>query len=57
MPKGSAPLREVTTGNTEKSSNIYSDNYDAETDIMQRVNNSENTKQSGITDFINRLFG
>ena len=57
MPKDSAPLLEVTTGNTEKSSNIYSDNYDAETDIMQCINNSENTKQSGITDFINRLFG
>ncbi len=57
MPKDSAPLLDATGAHTEKSCSIYSDNYDAETDIMQCLNNSENKKQAGITDFINRFFG
>ena len=56
MPKNSTPLLDVKPSNTEKSASIYSDNYDAETDIMQSLNNSEKNKNSGIYNFISRLF-
>ena len=56
IPKDTAPLLDMKYSDTKKSSNIYSENYDAETDVMQSLNNNESKKQSGVFYFINRFF-
>ncbi len=42
--------------NVEKSSNIYSDNYDAELDIMQAMNDTQSVDGNGLFSFINKFF-
>ncbi len=56
IPRDTEPLIKMTS-DTEKSANIYSDNYDAETDIMQSLHNQDSENKSGFTNFINKLFG
>lgn len=42
---------------TEKSTNIFSENYDAEQDVMQSMNDFDSTTQNGgLGGFINKFF-
>ena len=40
----------------EKSASIYSDNYDAEADLMQAMSDNQTEDGSHIFSFINKLF-
>ena len=40
----------------EKSASIYSDNYDAEADLMQAMSDNQTDDGSHIFSFINKLF-
>ncbi len=56
IPRNSEPLIKMDTG-VEKSASIYSDNYDAETDIMQSLNETQNSSDNkGLLGFINKYF-
>ena len=56
IPRNSEPLIKMDTG-VEKSASIYSDNYDAETDIMQSLNETQNSfDNKGLLGFINKYF-
>lgn len=59
MPKDTEPLSELSMQSVQKSSSIYSENYDAEADIMQSMNfDSNNSDMNGkFLGFVNKLFG
>ena len=58
IPKDTAPLLDMKYSDTKKSSNIYSENYDAETDIMQSLNEAQNASDNkGLLGFINKYLG
>lgn len=57
IPKDTEPLLKAQSSNEQKSASIYSENYDAETDIMQSLNQDySNVEQKGIIGFISRFF-
>ena len=57
LPRDAAPLIN-TTAEVEKSASIYSENYDAETDIMQSLNEAQNASDNkGLLGFINKYLG
>ncbi len=57
LPKDSAPLLTVVSTSAEKSSSIYSDNYDAQADIEQCMNIDENNNlRFKLFNFIGRIF-
>ena len=56
VPRDSQPMVQQNQ-NVEKSANIYSDNYDAEADLMQAMNEDSSHSQNSIKGFINRFFG
>ena len=56
IPRNTEPLLDINSArSTEKSTSIYSENYDAETDIMQSMNNETQNKQFTVMNFINKL--
>lgn len=56
IPKDSAPLLKETQ--QIKSASIYSENYDAETDLMQSLNEQDNQMtENGLLGFINKFLG
>lgn len=57
IPKDTEPLLKLNSENT-KSISIYSDNYDAETDLIQSMN-EQNTvnNNNGLLGFINKFLG
>ena len=58
IPKEAEPLLGTEYFNAEKSANIFSDNYDAETDVMQNLNmQSSLDSQNNILSSIGKLFG
>lgn len=59
IPKDIEPLVGTSSQAVEKSSNIFSDNYDAEADVLQCMNlDSNNTDLNGkMLGFINKFFG
>lgn len=57
IPRNTEPLVKASS-NVEKSASIYSDNYDAETDVMQSLKEAETMNdQSGPANFLRKLFG
>ncbi len=58
IPKDTEPLLTVSTGSVSKSTSIYSENYDAEADLLQSMNNMpEETKNSqGLLGMITKFF-
>lgn len=58
IPKESAPLLKPSDSEVIKSSNIYSENYDAETDIMQSMNEYQHDSDNDgkFLGFLNRFF-
>ena len=57
IPKDTEPLLKAQSSNEQKSASIYSENYDAETDIMQSLNqDNNNIENNGIIGFISRFF-
>ena len=57
IPKDTEPLLKTQSSNELKSASIYSENYDAETDIMQSLNQDyNNIEKNGIIGFISRFF-
>lgn len=58
IPRNTEPLLDINSAqSTEKSTSIYSENYDAEADIMQSINGENSSNQSGVIGFINKFFG
>ncbi len=57
MPKDTEPLLNVSDYGLEKSSSIYSSNYDAETDVLQSMakSGSDNDLSSKLLGFINKF--
>lgn len=56
MPRNSEPLIK-SEPEVEKSASIYSDNYDAETDLLKSMETQENTQPAGgLLGFINKYF-
>lgn len=56
IPRNTEPLLDINSArSTEKSTSIYSENYDAEADIMQSINNETQNKQFTVMNFINKL--
>ena len=56
IPKDTTPLLKDTQ--RVKSANIYSENYDAETDLMQSMNEHEKIfDNNGLLGFINKFLG
>ena len=57
MPKDTEPLLNVSDYGLEKSSSIYSSNYDAETDVLQSMATSDSDKDlsSKLLGFINKF--
>ena len=56
IPRNTEPLLDINSArSTEKSTSIYSENYDAETDIMQSMNNETQNKQFTVMNFINKF--
>ena len=56
IPRNTEPLLDINSArSTEKSTSIYSENYDAETDIMQGMNNETQNKQFTVMNFINKF--
>lgn len=56
VPRDTQPMVQQNQ-NVEKSANIYSDNYDAEADLMQAMKDDSLQSQNSIKGFINRFFG
>ena len=57
IPRDTAPLLK-TSSDTPKSPSIYSENYDAEADVMQSLNQQHNTVvDNGLLGFINKFIG
>ena len=57
IPRDTAPLLK-TSSDTPKSPSIYSENYDAEADVMQSLNQQQNTVvDNGLLGFINKFIG
>ena len=56
IPRDSEPILNISQYGYEKSSSIYSSNYDAETDVMENLDKSDNKKDFGtkILGFINK---
>lgn len=60
IPQTSEPLVKMNNKAeySQKSTSIYSENYDAEADVMQCLKESrEQNKNSGIIGFLNSFFG
>ena len=58
MPRESEPLLGAEYQNTVKSANIFSENYDAETDVMQSLDlQASSGVQSNILSSIGKFFG
>lgn len=59
IPKETEPLLKADDKSVVKSSNIFSDNYDAETDLLQSMNSQDgNSDMNGkLLGFINKFFG
>lgn len=59
IPKDTEPLIQASSGSAQKSSNIFSENYDAEADVLQSMNISENDSDLNgkLLGFINKFFG
>lgn len=56
IPKETQPLLKETP--QVKSSSIYSENYDAETDILQSMNEQDGSETpNGLLGFINKFLG
>lgn len=56
IPRNTEPLLDINSArSTEKSTSIYSENYDAETDIMQSMNNETQNKHFTVMNFINKF--
>lgn len=55
VPRDTQPLVQQNH-NVEKSANIYSENYDAEADLMQAMNNESLNEGKGILGFIDKIF-
>lgn len=56
IPKNTEPLLK-TSYDTEKSSSIYSDNYDAETDVLNSMANEDiKSNKTGLMGIINKYF-
>lgn len=57
MPKDTEPLLNVSDYGLEKSSSIYSSNYDAETDVLQSMakSGSDNDLSSKLLGFVNKF--
>ena len=57
IPRDTKPLLSNTDASL-KSASIYSENYDAETDIMQSMESFENNSvlNQGLISFINKFF-
>lgn len=56
IPRNTEPLVK-SSENAEKSASIYSDNYDAETDVMESLKQYDSKNQGVLANFINKLFG
>lgn len=58
IPRDTEPLLRVSKGNVDKSTSIYSENYDAEADLLQSMNNMpEDLKTShGFLGMITKFF-
>ncbi|MBS4760996.1 MAG: hypothetical protein KHX03_09900 [Clostridium sp.] len=58
IPRDTEPLLRVSKGNVDKSTSIYSENYDAEADLLQSMNNMpEDLKTShGFWGMITKFF-
>ena len=57
IPRDTAPLLK-TSADTQKSTSIYSENYYAEADVMQSLNQQQNTVvDNGLLGFINKFIG
>lgn len=55
VPRDTQPMVQQNQ-NVEKSANIYSDNYDAEADLMQAMTQDKVVNDNGILGFINKFF-
>lgn len=55
VPRDTQPMVQQNQ-NVEKSANIYSDNYDAEADLMQAMSQNQDFDNNGILGFINNFF-
>ena len=59
IPRETQPLLNTSDTCVQKSASIYSDNYDAETDLMlsMKDENGKNDLNSALLGFINRFLG
>lgn len=59
IPRETQPLLNTSDTGVQKSASIYSDNYDAETDLMlsMKDENGKNDLNSALLGFINRFLG
>lgn len=55
VPRDTQPLVQQNH-NVEKSANIYSENYDAEADLLQAMEQETSENQNGIWGIVNRFF-
>lgn len=56
MPKDSEPIIQMNAAEA-KSSSIYSENYDAQTDLLQSMDKDDNSDFNGrVLGFINKFF-
>lgn len=56
IPRDTEPLLQASTGNAVKSTSIYSENYDAEADLMASLNADCNDSGNILKNIINKLF-
>ena len=56
IPRDTEPLLQASTGNAVKSTSIYSENYDAEADLMASLNADSNDSANIFRNIINKLF-
>lgn len=54
IPRDTEPLLQASTGNAVKSTSIYSENYDAEADVNNLINENNNDLFSILNNFFSR---